>query len=104
MRESPFGILALINRQFTTMLQIKELKESGMPKAVIANTIGMAPFILNKYLPQTDCFRKSEIINVLEGCARVDYDIKKGNIKPEFGVELLIIESSLPSKQIGGLH
>jgi len=97
MRESPFGILALINRQFTTMLQIKELKERGLAKANIASTIGMAPFILNKYLPQVDCFTKDELINVLEGCAKVDYDIKKGNIKPEIGVELLIIESSLPA-------
>lgn len=100
MRESPFGILALINRQFNTMLQIADLKESGLSKAAIASKIGMAPFIVAKYLPQTDCFTKKEMINVLDGCARVDYDIKNGNIKPEFGVELLIIESSIPRRRL----
>ncbi len=99
MKESPFGILALIHRQFITMLQIADLRANGMNKTVIASTMGMSPYIVGKYLPQIDCFTISEMKKVIEGCARVDYDVKSGNIKAELGVELLIIESSLPGKK-----
>lgn len=94
MKESPFGILALIHRQFITMLQIADLKKNGMTKPVIASTMGMSPYIVGKYLPQIDCFTIDEMKKVIEGCARVDYDVKSGNIRAELGVELLIIESS----------
>lgn len=99
MRESPFGMLALINRQFTLMLQIADLRDAGIPKGMIASKVGLAPFIVNKYLPQIDCFSKREMVKVLEGCAKVDQDVKSGNIKPELGVELLIIEHSMPRKR-----
>lgn len=99
MKESPFGILALINRQFGLMLQIADLKNNGVPKAGIASRVGLSPYIVGKYMPQIDCFTISEIRQVLEGCAKVDQDIKAGNIKPELGVELLIIESSMPRKR-----
>jgi len=99
MKESPFGMLALIHRQFITMLQIADLRENGANKTVIASTMGMSPYIVGKYLPQIDCFTMEEMKNVIEGCARVDYDVKSGNIRAEVGVELLIIESSMPRKR-----
>lgn len=94
LKESPFGILSLINRQFNIMLQISDLKSLGLSSKAIGERIGMSPYIVGKYLPQTDCFTMAEMQRVLEGCATVDFDIKQGNIKPELGVELLIIESS----------
>ena len=98
MKESPFGILALIHRQFITMLQIADLRNNGMSKAIIATSMGMSPYIVGQYLPQIDCFTMKEMKRVIEGCAKVDFDVKSGNINPELGVELLIIESSQPSK------
>lgn len=97
MKESPFGILALINRQFTMMIQIADLMSNGVPQASIASKVGMSPYIVGKYVPQIRCFTMKEMKAVLEGCAQVDYDVKSGNIKPELGVELLIIEASTPS-------
>lgn len=95
-KESPFGVLALIRRQFDIMLQIDDMRKRGVAKRDMASRVGLPPFIVDKYLPQVDCFTTDEIKAVLTACADVDYDIKKGNIKPEFGVELLIIENSFP--------
>ena len=95
LKESPFGILSLIERKFNIMLQMADLKERGIPFGQIASRVGLSPYIAKKYLPQLDCFTKAEMVKVLEGCADVDYQIKCGNIKPEVGVELLIIESSM---------
>ena len=95
-KESPFGVLALIRRQFDIMLQIDDMRRRGVAKREMASRVGLAPFIVDKYLQQVDCFTTEEIKVALTACADVDYDIKRGNIKPEFGVELLIIENSFP--------
>ena len=78
------------------MLQIDDMRRSGVAKSEMASRVGLAPFIVDKYLQQVDCFTTEEIKAALTACADVDYDIKRGNIKPEFGVELLIIENSFP--------
>lgn len=95
LKESPFGMLALIERQFNIMIQMADLQERGIPFDKIASKVGLSPYIAKKYIPQLKCFTKEEMKKVLEGCAEVDYGVKCGNIRPEIGVELLIIESSM---------
>lgn len=94
LKESPFGILSLINRQFNIMLQICDLKSMGLSAKAIGDRIGMSSYIVGKYMPQIDCFTFNEMRNVLESCAALDFNIKQGNIKPELGVEILIVEIS----------
>lgn len=95
LKETPFGMLALIERQFNLMLQIADLQDNGVPFPTIAQRVGLSPYIAKKYLPQIKCFTKEEMKKVLAACAEVDYGVKCGNIRPELGVELLIIESCL---------
>lgn len=95
LKESPFGILSLIQRQFNIMLQMADLMERGLPLPQIANKVGLSPYIAKKYLPQLQCFTKQEMVKVLDSCANVDYDIKRGNVRAEVGVELLVIECSM---------
>lgn len=93
LKESPFGILALISRQFNQMLQISDLIDKRMTDKQIGSQIGMNPYIVNKYRPRCANFTEAQMVRVIEGCAQVDHEIKKGNIDPELGVEMLIIEA-----------
>lgn len=93
-KETPFGILALIGRQFNLMLQVKELKETRYSSKTIAEKVGLSPFIEQKYERQASKFSYSKLRKALEACAKADEDVKMGRIAPELSVELLIIEYS----------
>ncbi|MBQ0028450.1 MAG: DNA polymerase III subunit delta [Lachnospiraceae bacterium] len=95
LKETPFGMLALIERQFNIMLQMADLMERGIPFDTIAKKVGLSTYIAKKYVPQIKCFTKDEMKRVLNACAEVDYGVKTGDIKAELGVELLIIESCI---------
>lgn len=99
LKESPFGILALLVRQFNNMLQIEELGEKRCSDKQIAEKTGLAPFVINKIKPQIQNFTHEQMIDILERCASYDHEIKKGNFTAEMAIEMLIIECS--SKQIG---
>ncbi|MCR4650346.1 MAG: DNA polymerase III subunit delta [Lachnospiraceae bacterium] len=95
LKESPFGVLALIQRQFNIMLQIKELQQMGRGLDVIAGKLKMSPYIVKKYLPQLKVFTSDEMWKVIQNCCQTDTTIKQGNMNPELAVELLIIRASL---------
>lgn len=94
MKESPFGILALIVRQFSQMLQIGDLMAAGLSQKDIAAKVGMSPYIVGKYIPQVKKFSYKDMTNILDACAQTDYNIKRGLIGAELGVELLIMDIS----------
>lgn len=94
LKESPFGILALIVRQFNQMLQIEDLLAQRYSQKEIASRVGLSPYIVGKYIPQVKQFTAKEMRVILEKCAKTDYGIKSGHIEAELAVELLIIESS----------
>lgn len=94
MKESPFGILALIVRQFNQMLQIADLMESGLSSKAIASKVGLSPYIVGKYIPQVKKFTLKEMQDILKACAETDHNVKKGVMGAELGVELLIIDIS----------
>ncbi len=91
MKESPFGILALLIRQFSQMLTVADLAAAGLSQKQIADRTGINQYVVGKYIPQIRQFNKSELISILESCAQTDQDIKGGRIQAELGVELLII-------------
>ncbi len=94
MKESPFGILALIERQFNYILQIGDLLDKGLNAAKIAPKVGLSPYVTGKYIAQVKKFTYGEVINILEACASTDHAVKKGDIDAETGVELLITNIS----------
>lgn len=94
LKESPFGILALINRQFNNMLQIKDLSDKGLDDKRISDRVGLSPYVVSRLKPHTRNFSKEKMRAVLNECAKADHEVKKGNIDSELAVEMLIIEAS----------
>lgn len=93
-KETPFGILALITRQFNMMLQISELLEGGSYGKRIADTLSIPSFAEQKYERQLKNFSKKTLRKALDACAAADENVKIKGMLPELSVELLIIEYS----------
>lgn len=93
-KESPFGILALIAKQFNTMLTVKELDASGYSVAQISKKLNLWDKFVREYKSQADRFTHKRLREAIESCVKADEDVKYGNMSPEMSVELLIIEYS----------
>lgn len=93
-KEQPFGILALIAKQFNTMLTVRELWDARYDIKQIANKIGLWDKYVREYKSQADKFSHKQLKNAIEACVRADEDVKYGRMTPELAVELLIIEYS----------
>lgn len=94
LKESPMGILVLIARQFNLMLQIKELQAQRISDRQIAEKVGLAPFIVQKYQRQASRFKMKELKDALASCVEADEAVKTGRMNDVLSVELLIIERS----------
>jgi len=94
LKEPPMGILALISRQFNLMLQVKELQQKGMGGRQIADKVGLAPFIVQKYERQASRFKMKELREALSACVEADEAVKMGRLNDVLSIELLIIERS----------
>ena len=94
LKEPPMGILALIARQFNLMLQVKELQQKGLGGRQIADKVGLAPFIVQKYERQASRFKMKELKTALQACVEADEAVKTGKLNDVLSVELLIIERS----------
>ncbi len=94
LKESPFGVLALIVRQFNYMIRIGDMLDRGMSTKAIAPAVGLSPYVVGKYIPQVKNYTYEEMRNILEACAETDHSIKRGDMGAELGVELLILDIS----------
>ncbi|MBQ4219197.1 MAG: DNA polymerase III subunit delta [Butyrivibrio sp.] len=91
LKEPPAKILALITRQFNLMLQIKEMTQNHKDKAQIAAAVGLAPFLVGKYVGWAGNYTIEELRDALELCASNDEAVKTGKLDYIISVEMVII-------------
>lgn len=95
LKEPAMRILALIGRQFRSLLQVKEMKQKGYPDSEIAEKTGLnAYFLKKKYIPQASRFDMEQLKRIMNLCVKADEDVKTGRIPEQLSVELIIIELS----------
>lgn len=94
LKEPPLRILALISKQFNTLLQIKALSVRGYTSSVIAQRTGMKKFIVKKNLVMTRKFSMDELREALECCVQSEEEVKTGLLNDRMAVEILIIKYS----------
>lgn len=92
-KESPFGILALVARQFRTMYQIKYLMMQGHHAKQIASQIKMPYFAVRDLIEQVSYYSFKQIETLISRALETDKLIKTGKMDMIQGVELLIIEA-----------
>jgi DNA polymerase-3 subunit delta len=99
LKEPPAKILALITRQFNLMLQIKEMTENHKDKAQIASAVGLAPFLVGKYVGWAAGYTFEELRDALELCASNDEAVKTGKLDYIISVEMVIIGCTREKKK-----
>ena len=101
LKESPFGILALLVRQCNQLIQVKDLASRNSSNVAMAKAMKVPPFVVGKLKDQAKLFRMETLYRMTEACARTDEQIKNGRINDRVGVELLLIEFSGKEAEIG---
>ncbi len=94
LKEPPMRILYMLVRQFNGILQVQEEMNMGKGNAEIAKSMGVAPFIVGKYMTQAKYFSKEQLKEALMDCADIEERVKMGRINDKMGVELMIIKYS----------
>lgn len=94
LKESPFGILALLVRQCNQLLQTQSLLEAGKSQGEMAKELKVPPFVVGKLKQQVHLFKREELYAMIKKCAVTDEGIKTGKITDRIGVELLLVEFS----------
>lgn len=94
LREPPMRILYLIVRQFNGVLQVQEELAAGRSSSEIAKIMGVAPFIVGKYVSQAKNFKASQLKEALIDCAEAEEAVKTGRLNEKMAVELIIVKYS----------
>ena len=94
LKESPFGILALLVRQCNQLLQTQSLLKAGKSQGEMAKELKVPPFVAGKLKQQVRLFKREELYEMIKKCAATDEGIKTEKITDRIGVELLLVEFS----------
>jgi len=92
--EHPLKILVMITRQIRIILGVKVLQNNSYSVDSIASKLKLQKFIVNDTLKQAINYNIRELVWALEECLKTEVSIKKGDIDPNLGVEILIINLS----------
>jgi len=90
--ESPFGIIALTAFQTRALLQVKTLAERGLRPHQIAQSAGMAPYVVEKSLPLARQFTFAQLEAAHRALLDVDTALKHSRMTPELALDLLVVE------------
>ena len=93
-KESPMTILFLMTKQYRQFFEIKDYVKNGKSRADIAKKMGLHPFIVGKISDKAKKFRSSELRNIIEESADLEYRVKSGKLTDRLAVELFLIKYS----------
>ena len=94
LKEPPMRILFLIGRQFSLLVQVKELRAKGYDNRRIGEKTGLHGFIAGKYVNQSSRFEMDVLKEALADCVKTDEAVKNGRMNDRLGVEMLIVRYS----------
>ena len=86
--EERLGVLALITRQYRQMMYAKDMMDSRMPQPQMMKALGVPSFALNKLMRRAGRRTMEQLRGQLELCVQTDYDIKRGAVREEAGLDL----------------
>ena len=99
LQTKPQPILALMQRQFNLLLQVRELMDLRMNENEIAERTGQKPYHIRKrYMPTASRYGRQVLIAALEDCIRADQEYKSGRITDQIAVEMVIVRQSQRKK------
>ncbi len=91
-KETPVGILALMERQYRQLLLMRELLDDGVPSQTFAGTIGMHPYAVKKNLGIVRAGSAEKFGRALRLCVQTEEEIKSGQVNDRIGLELALVQ------------
>lgn len=95
LKEPPMKILALIGKQFSQLMAVRQLCVEGCSGSVIAERLGIRPYFINKYISQAKGYSVSELKQAVIDCIEAEQSVKTGKTDDKYVVELLITKYSV---------
>lgn len=90
---APAYLLAMIERQFRILLQVKDLQARGVAPSGMQKALGIShSFIIDKSLRQAQHFSLPKLESVYSRLADLEQEIKTGEIEDLLALDLLVVE------------
>ena len=93
-KEPPMRILFLMARQFNQLYQVKDLREQGFDRDIIAQKTGFQSFVVRRSLNQAAYFEKETLRQAVEDCVEAETAVKTGQMGDQLAVEMIIVKYS----------
>jgi DNA polymerase-3 subunit delta len=90
--EQPLMLLAMITRQFRSLIMVKELAEGGASADKIAGQLRMNPYIARKSADTARSFSFERLETIYRHLLDTDVAVKTGRAEPALALDLLVIE------------
>jgi DNA polymerase III delta subunit len=79
---SPFMLMGLLTKTFTSLLRIRALLDSGVGPNDIRNSMGLSPWIFSKYLPLAKQRTTEALAATIEALLIADFRLKDRSLGP----------------------
>ncbi|MFN4895467.1 MAG: DNA polymerase III subunit delta [Pseudomonadota bacterium] len=79
---SPFMLIGLLTKTFTSLLRIRSLLDNGVGPHDIRNSMGLTPWIFSKYLPLAKLRTTDQLSKIIEGLLIADFRLKDRSLGP----------------------
>jgi len=90
--EQPPVLMAVISRQFRSLLQIKELAEQRLAPEAIASQLHMHPFVVKNAVLTARSFSNERLDAIFHHLLAADLAVKTGRLDPTLALDLLVVE------------
>ncbi len=87
---APQRILALVNRQFNNILQVKELLLENCGQMEIAGRLGIDPYVVKLCSGWSRQYTRERLMEILTLCMERETDIRHGRMKDVIAMEFVI--------------
>lgn len=79
---SPFMLIGLLTKTFTTILRIRALSDKGLSQGEIKTDLGISPWLFSKYLPLARRISTPALLRALSALAEADFRLKDKSLGP----------------------
>ena len=89
--EQRIGILAMITRHYRQLMYLCAMRDERVPQAQMARALGAPPFAVTRMLRQSGKRTAEQMEACVRLCVETDYDIKRGALREEAGLDRLLL-------------
>lgn len=79
---SPFMLMGLLTKTFSTLLQLRILIDKGASHGDIKSSLGISPWLFSKYLPLAKQRNPAQFSSILKTLLTADYRLKDRSLGP----------------------